>query len=157
MKLFKNLLQLSAILLAADVFALQPQPTEKAAKGGDKHQSSERKTDKGHKSNQQLQVSQDSMGNLTVSITSAGITIQHAKELATQYQVRGGRQLPPGIRKQLAKGKPLPPGIAKKVTQPEFLAALPQHSGHEWQICGTDLVLVAVGTALIVDILSDVF
>jgi Ni/Co efflux regulator RcnB len=92
-----------------------------------------------------------------VSVTSVGITIQQAKELATQYQVRGGRQLPPGIRKQLAKGKPLPPGIANKVTQHEFLAALPQHSGHEWQICGTDLVLVAVGTALIVDILSDVF
>jgi len=37
------------------------------------------------------------------------------------------------------------------------LAALPQHQGYEWQICGQDLVLVAVATAVIADVLFDVF
>lgn len=157
MHIFNNLLKLSAILFAVDVYALQPQPSEKTANGADKHPYSEKKIDKGQKSNQQHHVSKDSDSHLTVRVTAAGITIERAKALATQYQVQGGRQLPAGLRKQLAKGKPLPPGIAKKVTQPEFLSALPQHSGHEWQICGTDLVLVAIGTALVVDILKDVF
>ncbi len=103
--------------------------------------------------------SEQSLGvtGIAVVIASSGVSVVQARQLAQQYQMSGGRQLPPGIRKQLARGKPLPPGIAKKVTQPDFLAALPQHPGHEWQICGSDLVLVAVATAVIADVLFDVF
>lgn len=85
------------------------------------------------------------------------LTVTTARDLASRYQLQSGRALPPGIRKQLARGKPLPPGIAKRISNPDFIAALPQYPDHEWQMCGTDLVLVAVATAVIVDVLFDVF
>ncbi len=66
-------------------------------------------------------------------------------------------QLPPGIRKNLARSKPLPPGIAKRYAPAAMLSRLPAHRGHEWCVAGTDLMLVAIGTAVVVDILLDVF
>jgi Ni/Co efflux regulator RcnB len=38
-----------------------------------------------------------------------------------------------------------------------MISRLPVHAGHEWRVVGTDLVLVAVATAIVVDILLDVF
>lgn len=90
-------------------------------------------------------------------LVTAGISVSAARQLAGQHQLIGASALPPGIRKQLSRGKPLPPGLARKIGTPAFVAALPQHPGHEWQICGTDLVLVAVATAVVADILQDVF
>lgn len=91
------------------------------------------------------------------STIEINLNVGTARDLASRYQVKSGKALPPGIRKQLARGKPLPPGIAKKIANPDFIAALPHYPDHEWQMCGTDLVLVAVATAVIVDVLFDVF
>lgn len=91
------------------------------------------------------------------STIEMSLNVGTARDLASRYQVKSGKALPPGIRKQLARGKPLPPGIAKKISNPDFIAALPHYPDHEWQMCGTDLVLVAVATAVIVDVLFDVF
>ncbi len=91
------------------------------------------------------------------STIEINLNVGTARDLASRYQVKSGKALPPGIRKQLARGKPLPPGIAKKISNPDFIAALPHYPDHEWQMCGTDLVLVAVATAVIVDVLFDVF
>lgn len=90
-------------------------------------------------------------------LVTAGISVSAARQLAGQHQLIGASALPPGIRKQLSRGKPLPPGLARHLNKPAFVAALPQHPGHEWQICGTDLLLVAVATAVVADILQDVF
>jgi len=90
-------------------------------------------------------------------LVTAGISVSAARQLAGQHQLIGASALPPGMRKQLSRGKPLPPGLARRINKPAFVAALPQHPGHEWQICGTDLVLVAVATAVVADILQDVF
>lgn len=90
-------------------------------------------------------------------LVTAGISVSAARQLAGQHQLIGASALPPGIRKQLSRGKPLPPGLARHINKPAFVAALPQHPGHEWQICGTDLLLVAVATAVVADILQDVF
>ncbi|MBU1620111.1 MAG: RcnB family protein [Gammaproteobacteria bacterium] len=87
---------------------------------------------------------------------SAGISVKDARALATRYQLTGQSALPPGIRKNLAKGKPLPPGIAKKMVPAAMVAELPQHKGYEWQVVGTDIVLVSIATAVITDILIDV-
>lgn len=57
----------------------------------------------------------------------------------------------------LARGKPLPPGIAKKMVPGSLLGRLPRHPGYEWRIAGTDLILISVATAVIADILYDVF
>jgi len=34
---------------------------------------------------------------------------------------------------------------------------LPQRPGYEWQVCGTDLVLVAVSTLIVAEVLRSVF
>ncbi|WP_414869611.1 anti-virulence regulator CigR family protein [Pseudomonas sp. IT-347P] len=67
-----------------------------------------------------------------------------------------GPSLPPGIQKNLARGKPLPPGIAKKLDG-RLLGHLPHYEGYEWQQVGTDLILVALATGLIYEVLNGAF
>ena len=63
--------------------------------------------------------------------------------------------LPPGIQKNLARGKPLPPGIAKKLDG-RLVSRLPHYDGYDWVRAGTDLILVAVATGIIYEVLQDV-
>lgn len=95
----------------------------------------------------------DMLGDLVY----AGITAALAREYAADFGLRGYSSLPPGIRKNLARGKPIPPGIAKKVVPSSLLGRLPRHPGYEWRMAGTDLILISVATAVIADILYDVF
>ncbi|VVN74413.1 hypothetical protein PS726_00618 [Pseudomonas fluorescens] len=67
-----------------------------------------------------------------------------------------GPDLPPGIQKNLARGKPLPPGIAKKLDG-RLVGRLPHYDGYEWQQVGTDLILVALATGLVYEILNGAF
>ena len=64
--------------------------------------------------------------------------------------------LPPGIQKNLARGKPLPPGIAKKLDG-RLAGRLPHYDGYEWQQAGTDLILVAIATGIIYEVLNGAF
>lgn len=64
-----------------------------------------------------------------------------------------GSALPPGIQKNLSRGKPLPPGIAKKLDG-RLLGHLPHYDGYEWQQAGTDLILVAIATGIIYEVLN---
>jgi len=80
-----------------------------------------------------------------------------ARQLAVNNRLTGYRPLPPGIARNLARGKPLPPGIAKQAVPGVMLAQLPRYDGYEWQIAGTDLILVAIGTLVVGEILNDVF
>lgn len=66
---------------------------------------------------------------------------------------RPGPALPPGIQKNLARGKPLPPGIAKKLDG-RLLGRLPHYDGYEWQQAGTDLILVAIASGIIYEVLN---
>lgn len=38
-----------------------------------------------------------------------------------------------------------------------LLGRLPRYPGYEWRVAGTDLILVAVATAVVADVLYDVF
>lgn len=96
-------------------------------------------------------------GDVNVSLRHAGITISTARGYAQEYGLSGYGSLPPGIRKNLARGKPLPPGIAKKMVPGPMLARLPVYPGYEWRVAGSDLILVAVATAVVADVLFDVF
>lgn len=91
------------------------------------------------------------------AIVTAGISVVDAKKLAAANNITGLRTLPPGIRRNLQRGKPLPRGISRQVMPEAVLVELPRHPGHEWRIAGRDLVLIAVGTLIVVDILNDVF
>jgi len=88
---------------------------------------------------------------------SVGIGRDEARNLAVRNGLTGLRSLPPGIQRNLARGKPLPPGIARQLVPGRMLADLPVISGHEWRITGRDLVLIAIGTMVVVEILEDVF
>jgi hypothetical protein len=85
------------------------------------------------------------------------IGFDEIRRLAVANNLTGYDALPPGIRKNLARGKPLPPGIAKRAVPSGMLGQLPVRNGHEWQISGTDLVLVETGTLLVVELLEGVF
>jgi len=100
---------------------------------------------------------QGSAPDLNVNLIAAGITAIAARNLALNVGSVGYAPLPPGIAKNLARGKPLPPGIAKKLVPGSLLGQLPQHPGYEWHVAGTDLILVAIGTAIVADILRNVF
>ena len=93
-----------------------------------------------------------SAGGITASITAG-----QARTIARDVGAVGYKPLPPGIRKNLARGKPLPPGIAKKYAPAPMVSRLPVYAGHEWRVVGTDLVLVAIATAVVVDVLLNVF
>lgn len=65
------------------------------------------------------------------------------------------KPLPPGIAKKLARGGSLPPGIAKRYLPNELLVQLPPRPGCQWVVVGTDVLLIAAATGLIVDFLAD--
>lgn len=90
--------------------------------------------------------------------TASGlISASEARRFAIDHNYIGYQPVPPGIRKKLARGQPLPPGIAKKMVPAPMLAQLPIRSGYEWQVYGRNLVLVAIATGIIADVLLDVF
>jgi hypothetical protein len=88
---------------------------------------------------------------------SSRITAAEARRLAVANGLTGYKSLPPGIAKNLARGKPLPPGIARTRVPGGMLNSLPQIEGHEWQISGRDLILIAIGTLIVVEVLQNVF
>ena len=74
-----------------------------------------------------------------------------------QQKKQTSKPLPPGIAKNLARGKPLPPGIAKQRLPDDLIRRLPLVSaGYERVIVDGRLLLVAVATQVIADVLSDV-
>lgn len=137
------------------VALIAPLLTQQVAADADKdHEHKAKAAEKQLKQQSKQKITEINPVHMTVS---AGISLTDARAVAERYQMTGQTALPPGIRKNLAKGKPLPPGIAKKSVPAAMLAQLPQHQGYEWQVVGTDLILVSIATAVIADVLVDVF
>ncbi|WP_442959111.1 MULTISPECIES: anti-virulence regulator CigR family protein [unclassified Providencia] len=91
------------------------------------------------------------------SLISININFGDVRPVAVNYGLVGYKGLPPGIEKQIRRGKPLPPGIAKKALPASFRACLPTYSGYEWRMSGKDLLLVAIKTAIVAEIIENVF
>jgi hypothetical protein len=66
------------------------------------------------------------------------------------------KELPPGIRKKLARGGAMPPGIAKQALPDGLHRQLPPRNGQHYEIIGTDVILIETATRVIVDVLKDV-
>jgi len=64
-----------------------------------------------------------------------------------------GQPLPPNIH--IAKGRPLPRGYGKRLDQ-RSLQYLPRYDGYEWRRTGTDVVLIAISTGIVYEILEGV-
>lgn len=113
-----------------------------------------------HQQQQQVEQNDDSRevnAQLSVQVGGVTLTVGTARELASTYQVSKAKPLPLGIRKQLAQGKALPTGIAKQRLPANYVQQLPVREGCEWNQVGSDLVLVAVATGIVVELLNDVF
>lgn len=141
---FSRALLASAMICSLSVTSVWADPPEGKGHGkGNSHH--------GHKSEQKTDFS------TTDALIVAGITVAAARSLALNNQLIQFSPLPPGIQKNLMRGKPLPPGIAKKVLPVPFITQLPHHPDYEWRAAGSDLVLVAISTAIVVDVLKNVF
>jgi hypothetical protein len=94
-----------------------------------------------------------------VSVHVSGPTIDIGRVrivLGDNRQLIGpSSSLPPGIAKNLARGKPLPPGIAKNFDS-RVASQLPRYDGYQWKRAGTDVVLVAIATGIIYEVLRNV-
>ena len=84
-----------------------------------------------------------------------GYLDHHRSTLPTP--LASAKPLPPGIAKKVARGGSLPPGIAKRYLPNDLLVQLPPRPGCQWVVVGTDVLLVAAATGVIIDILDDVF
>lgn len=64
-----------------------------------------------------------------------------------------GQPLPSNIR--VERGHPLPRGYGKRLDS-RSLQYLPRYDGYEWRRLGTDVVLIAVGSGIVYEILEGV-
>jgi hypothetical protein len=55
----------------------------------------------------------------------------------------------------IAKGKPLPHGYGKPLP-PGIARQLPRYEGYEWRRLGTDMVLIAITTGIVYEVLHNV-
>jgi len=69
------------------------------------------------------------------------------------YFVRGAPP-PPGVR--LVRGQPLPRGYYGERLDNRALAHLPYYQGYEWRRMGGDVVLIAIGSGIVYEILDGV-
>jgi hypothetical protein len=77
------------------------------------------------------------------------------REYYQEHPVATSSDLPPGIRKKVARGQPLPPGIAKRFPG-ELSNRMPPRPGYGYRTVGSDVLLVEVATGVIVDLIKDV-
>ncbi len=92
-----------------------------------------------------------------IDLVSGLISADDARKIARGAGATGYKELPPGIRKNLARGKPMPPGIQKTRMPGGMIDQLPKRKGYDWQVAGTDLLLVQAGSNIVSDVLKDVF
>lgn len=69
------------------------------------------------------------------------------------YFVRGAPP-PPGI--YVVRGRPLPHGYYGERLDNRALSHLPYYQGYEWRRAGSDIVLIAVGTGIVYEVLQGV-
>lgn len=69
-------------------------------------------------------------------------------------QFSRGAPPPPNVR--LVRGQPLPRGYYGERLDNRALARLPVYPGYEWRRSGPDVVLIAVGTGIVYEILDGV-
>ncbi|HEY0289232.1 MAG TPA: anti-virulence regulator CigR family protein [Pseudomonas sp.] len=64
-----------------------------------------------------------------------------------------GQPLPPNV--QIVRGHPLPRGYGRRLDQ-RSLQYLPRYDGYEWRRLGPDVVLIAIGSGIVYEILEGV-
>ena len=93
-----------------------------------------------------------------VVVRAGGVNVTAQRTIQAYYadKPKKARALPPGVARKYARGKKLPPGIAKQALPPDLERRLPTQPGHQYVMVDSDVLLVAVTTGIVVDILIDV-
>jgi Ni/Co efflux regulator RcnB len=93
-----------------------------------------------------------------VIVRAGGVNLTVQQTIRSYYadKPKKARGLPPGVARKYARGKRLPPGIAKQALPPDLERRLPAQPGHQYVMVDSDVLLVAVATGIVVDILIDV-
>ena len=93
-----------------------------------------------------------------VVVRAGGVNVTVQRTIQSYYadKPKKARALPPGVARKYARGKRLPPGIAKQALPPDLERRLPAQPGHQYVVVDSDVLLVAVATGIVVDILIDV-
>lgn len=90
------------------------------------------------------------LGDVLISAAERALIQQYYQSHAVPVD-----DLPPGIRKKVARGKPLPPGIAKRFPG-GLRSQLAPRPGYDYRVVGGDVALVEAATGVIVDVVRDI-
>jgi len=104
---------------------------------------------------------EDVIEGVTAGVLGAVLSEDEVRTIRRYFDDHPGavdrvKELPPGIRKKIARGGTMPPGIAKQALPDELHRRLPARKGQDYEIVGNDVVLVETATRVIVDVLKDV-
>jgi Ni/Co efflux regulator RcnB len=93
-----------------------------------------------------------------VVVRAGGVNVTVQQTIRAYYadKPKKARGLPPGVARKYARGKRLPPGIAKQALPRELERRLPVQPGYQYVAVDTDVLLIAVSTGIVVDILIDI-
>ena len=96
--------------------------------------------------------------SVEVVVRAGGVNVTVQQTIREYYagKPKKARALPPGAVRNYARGKRLPPGIAKQALPPDLERRLRPPSGHQYLLVDSDVLLIAVSTGIVVDILIDV-
>jgi Ni/Co efflux regulator RcnB len=93
-----------------------------------------------------------------VIVRGGGVNITVQQTIRAYYadKPKKARGLPPGVARKYARGKRLPPGIAKQALPPDLERRLPVQPGYQYVAVDSDVLLIAVSTGIVVDVLMDI-
>ena len=97
-------------------------------------------------------------GAVEVVVRGGGVNLTVQRTIREYYadKPKAARELPPGAVRNYARGKRLPPGIAKRPLPPDLAARLRVQPGFQYVMVDRDVLLIAVATGIVTDILLDV-
>lgn len=78
------------------------------------------------------------------------------RQIIQQNHGQFARGAPPPPNVRLVRGQPLPHGYYGERLDNRALSRLPVYQGYEWRRSGPDVVLIAVGTGIVYEILDGV-
>ena len=93
-----------------------------------------------------------------VVVRAGGVNITVQQTILAYYadKPKKARALPPGVARKYARGRRLPPGVAKQSLPSDLERRLHAQPGYQYVAVDSDVLLIAVSTGIVVDILFDV-
>lgn len=163
MNMIRNLtaVLVAGCLAAAPAFAEKPEWAGKGKDKSEKHEAkAEKKKDKGNKhkaKHEDVKVGAYFNDNQRdAARTYYTQRYGSGKACPPGLAKKNNGCMPPGQAKKYAVGQPLPAGVVfYPVPQPVLVQLPPPPAGHKYVRVATDILLIAVGTNMVVDAITD--